>query len=227
MGKQIKRLSFKVSYRNFILQHTCFFILSTGGIGGYWFMIIFPSVYVISKSIPIRPQMIFALVIPLGFIILAGIAGIGMKRYGQEIIRLLSGNFLVKTGRVVEKSRNIYTIGPVLSKKKQTKFEHLSYPKFHIKEKNCEKSFQIGDYVKIVYPCSPRLNVRTTHQLYAIYAFSSDETYSMNTQKGTDKERKKTAFLFLTVVTLLLASLLCILFSLIYILLKSTYHIYP
>lgn len=191
-------------------------------------MVIFPSVYVLSKSISTYgPQMIFAFVIPLVFIIFAGIASIGMKRYGQEIIRLLSGNFLVKTGRIVQKSKNVYTIGPVLSSKKQTKFEHLSYPNFYIKDKNCENSFQIGDYIKIVYPCSPRLNVRTTHQRYAIYAFSSDETYSMNTQRGADKERKKTVFLFLAVVTLLLASLLCILFALIYILLKSTYHIYP
>lgn len=226
MGKQVKRLLFKASYRNFILKHTCFFILNTGGIGGYWFMIIFPSVYVISKSIPVRPQGIFALVIPLGFIIFGGIASIGLKQYGQEIIRLLSGNFLVKTGRVVEKSRNIYTIGPVLSKKKQTKFEHLSYPKFYIKEKNCEKSFQIGDYIKIVYPCSPRLNVRTTHQLYAIYAFSSDETYSMNTQKGTDKERKKTRYLFLTVVIMISVSLQYVIFKSTYMLLKLI-HIYP
>ena len=227
MGKYTKRLSYKASYRNFILQHTCIFILRAGGIGGYWFIVIFPSVYVLSKSISTYgPQMIFAFVIPLGFIIYAGIACIEMKRYGQEIVRLLSGNFLVKAGRIVEKSRNIFTIGPVLSKRKQTKFEHLSYPNFYIKDKNCENSFQIGDYIKIVYPCSPRLNVRTSHQRHAIYAFSSDETYAMSTQKGTDKERKKTVFLFLTVVTLLLASLLCILFALTYTLLKLI-HIYP
>ena len=227
MEKYTKRLSYKASYRNFILRHTCIFILRTGGIGGYWFVVIFPSVYVLSKSISAYgPQMIFAFIIPLGFIIYAGTACIGIKQYGQEIIRLLSGNFFVKTGRIVEKSRNIFTIGPVLSERKQTEFEHLSYPEFYIKDKNCENSFQIGDYIKIVYPCSPRLNVRTPHQRYAIYAFSSDETYSMNTQKSTDKERKKTVFLFLTVVTLLSASLLCILFVLTYTLLKRI-HIYP
>ena len=186
MVKHIKRLSYKASYRNFILRHACIFLLLIGGIGGYCFVVIFPSVYVISKSISVRPQMIFTFVIPLGFIIFAGIACIEVKRYGQEIVRLLSGNFLVKTGRIAQKSKNVYTIGPVLSKRTQTKFEHFSYPDFYIKGKNCENSFQIGDFVKIVYPCSPRLNVRTAHQLYAIYAFSSDETYSMNTQKGTD-----------------------------------------
>ena len=227
MGKNTKRLSYKSSCKNFLLQHICFFILQVVGIGGYWFLVIFPSVYVISKSIPTRPQMIFALIIPLCFIISAIMACVNVGQYGQEIVRLLSGNFLVKTGHVVEKSKNIYTIGPGSSSREKTKFEHLSYPKFYIKDKNCENSFQIGDYIIIIYPCSARLNVRTSHQRYAIYAFSSDETYSMNTQKGTDKERKKTVFLFLTVVTLLSASLLCILFTLIYILLKSTYHIYP
>ena len=125
MGKNIKRLSYKSSYKNFLLQHICFFILRVAGIGEYCFVVIFPSVYVISKSIPARPKMIFALAIPLGFIIFAIIAYVDVGRYGKEIVRLFSGNFLVETGRVAEKSKNIYTVGPVLSSRKKTKFEHL------------------------------------------------------------------------------------------------------
>ena len=85
MGKDTKRLSYKSSYKNFLLQHICFFILRVAGIGEYCFVVIFPSVYVISKSIPARPQMIFALVIPLGFIIFAIIACVDAGRYGEEI----------------------------------------------------------------------------------------------------------------------------------------------
>ena len=128
MGKDTKRLSYKSSYKNFLLQHICFFILRVAGIGEYCFVVIFPSVYVISKSIPARPQMIFALVIPLGFIIFAIIACVDAGRYGEEIVRLFSGNFLVETGCVSEKFKNIYTIGPVLSSRTKTKFEHFFLP---------------------------------------------------------------------------------------------------
>ena len=226
MGKDTKRLSYKSSYKNFLLQHICFFILRVAGIGEYCFVVIFPSVYVISKSIPARPKMIFALAIPLGFIIFAIIAYVDVGRYGKEIVRLFSGNFLVETGRVVEKSKNIYTVGPVLSSRKKTKFEHLSYPNFYIKDKNCERDFHVGDFIKIVYPCSQKLNVRTERQLYAIYAFSSAEAYSINTQKGMDKERKKAALLFLLAITFLSAALLCVLFVLTNALLRRI-HIYP
>lgn len=226
MGKNTKRLSYRSSYKNFLLRHVCFFILRVVGIGGYCFVVIFPSVYVISKSIPARPQMIFALVVPLGFIIFAIIACVDMRRYGKEIVRLFFGNFLVETGRVAEKSKNIYMIGPVLSSRKKTKFEHLSYPNFYIKDKNCERDFHVGDFIKIVYPCSRMLNVRTEHQLYAIYAFSSDEAYLINTKKGMDKEHKKAVLLFLLGVTFLSAALLCVLFVLTNALLRLI-HIYP
>ena len=226
MVKRTKRLSYKDSYRNFIIKHTCMFILRICGIGGYCFVVIFPSVYVLSKSLSNRPQMIFAFVIPLAFTIFAGISCIDVKRYGQEIVRLLLGNFLVKAGCIVEKSRNVYMIEPLSSKKKQTKFEHLSYPNFYIKDKDCEISFQIGDYIKIIYPCSPKLSVRTAHQLYAIYAFSSNETYSTSIPKSTDREVKKTILLFLLVVALLSTFLLFILFLSINVLLKLI-HIYP
>lgn len=43
------------------------------------------------------------------------------------------------------------------------------------------------------HPASRKLNVRTVHQLYAIYAFASDETYLSNTQKGADKGSKRMA----------------------------------
>lgn len=223
--KNIKRLSYKASCRNFILQHTCFFILNVLGIGVYFFIVIFPIIYVIFHSISTRgPQMIFAFVIPLGFIILAIIACINAKQYGQEIVRLLSGNFLVKTGCIVQKTKNVYTIGPVLTKNKKLDFYNLPYPAlFYIKGKNCESTFQIGDSIKIIYPCSPRLSTRTTHQLYAVYAFSSAEAYSMNTQKVTANKRKKTVFIYLSVVTLLSASLLSILFVLVNMLLKQTF----
>ena len=122
MVKRTKRLSYKDSYRNFIIKHTCMFILRICGIGGYCFVVIFPSVYVLSKSLSNRPQMIFAFVIPLAFTIFAGISCIDVKRYGQEIVRLLLWNFLVKAGCIVEKSRNVYMIEPLSSKKKQTKF---------------------------------------------------------------------------------------------------------
>ena len=56
--------------------------------------------------------------------------------------------------------------------------------------------------------------MRTERQLYAIYAFSSAEAYSINTQKGMDKERKKAALLFLLAITFLSATLLCVLFVL-------------
>ena len=226
MGKNTKRLSYKSSYKIFLLQHICFFILHVAGIGEYCFAVIFPSVYIISKSIPTRPQMIFALIIPLGFIIFAIIACVNVWRYGQEIVHLFSGSFLVKTGRVAEKSKNIYTIGPVLSLRKKTKFEPLSYPNFYIRDKNCESDFHVGDFIKIVYPCSRKLSVRTMHQLYAIYAFASDETYSINTQKDMGKEWKKAMLLFLLAVTLSSVSLLCALFALTNVLLKSI-HIYP
>jgi len=85
--------------------------------------------------------MILAFVIPLGFIVFAGISCIDVKRYGQEIVRLLLGNFSVKAGYIVEKSRNVYTIEPFSSKKKQTKFEPLSYSNFYIKDKDCEITF--------------------------------------------------------------------------------------
>ena len=200
MVKRTKRLSYKDSYRNFIIKHTCMFILRICGIGGYCFVVIFPSVYVLSKSLSNRPQMIFAFVIPLAFTIFAGISCIDVKRYGQEIVRLLLGNFLVKAGCIVEKSRNVYMIEPLSSK--------------------------IGDYIKIIYPCSPKLSVRTAHQLYAIYAFSSNETYSTSIPKSTDREVKKTILLFLLVVALLSTFLLFILFVSINVLLKLI-HIYP
>lgn len=95
MGKNTKRLSYKSSYKNFLLQHICFFILCVSEIGEYCFVVIFPSVYVISKSIPAQPQMIFALIIPLVWIIFAIIACIGVGQYGQEIAHLFSGNFSI------------------------------------------------------------------------------------------------------------------------------------
>ena len=101
-----------------------------------------------------------------------------MRTY-KEIVK----NYIL----IYEKSKNIYTIGPVLSSRTKTKFEHFSYPNFYIKDKNCERDFHVGDFIKIVYPCSQKLNVRTERQLYAIYAFSSAEAYSINTQKGMDK----------------------------------------
>ena len=70
MGKNTKRLSHRSSYQNFLLLHICFFILYVAGTGEYCFIVIFPSVYVISKLIPAGPQMMFAFVIPLVFILL-------------------------------------------------------------------------------------------------------------------------------------------------------------
>ncbi len=226
MGKDTKRLSYRCSYQNFLLRHICFFILYVAGIGEYCFIVIFPSVYVILKSLSVQPQMMFAFVIPLIFILFAAIACIDAGRYGREIARLFSGDFLVKTGRVAERSKNIYTIGPVLPSRKQTKFEHVSYPKFYIKDKNCESDFHAGDIIKIVYPSSRRLNVRTVHQLYAIYAFASEEAYLSNTQKGTGKKHKKTALLFLLAVILLSVSLLYALFISTNVLLRLI-HVYP
>ncbi len=184
---------------------------------------IFPSVYVLYKSASFYgPQMLLALVIPLGFTIFASIACIDIKRYGQEIIHLLSGNFLIESGCVVKKAKNIYTIRPIVSKKKQTKFEHFSYPNFYIKDRNCERAFQVGDSIEIIYPCSPKLSTRTTHQLYAIYACSIGEPYLQDTQKAM-ANRRKTVFAYLSVVTLLSVALLCILFVSINALLKQTF----
>jgi len=70
MGKDTKRLSYRCSYQNFLLRHICFFILYVAGIGEYCFIVIFPSVHVILRSLSVRPQMMFAFVIPLVFILL-------------------------------------------------------------------------------------------------------------------------------------------------------------
>lgn len=224
MVQCVKHFSYKTCYRNFILLHTYILILYICGIGAYCFMIILPTIKVLARSVPYYgSQMIFAFVIPLALIIFAVIACIDIKQYSQEIIRLLSGNVLVKVGRIVEKSRNVYTIKPISSKNKEPKFAHFSYPKFFVRNRNCERILTIGDNVKIIYPCSPRLSVRTTQQLYAIYVFSTDEECSLNTQEFPASKRKSTVFIYLTVVTLLSASLLYVLFIFINWLLGQTF----
>lgn len=223
MGKPGKRLSYKESYRNWILQHTCLLILDICGTGGYFFMIVNPTVYLWCKLIARRPQAILGLCIPLAFIIMAVISCMNLKEYGHEIIRLLSGNFLVKSGRVVQKTKNVYTIGPLPSNRKPTKFEHFSYPNFYIKEKNCERTFQVGDNIKVIYPCSTRLRTRKMRELYAIYAFATDEAYSisMDAQNAMRKSQKHIARIYLSVVTLVSVPLLSALFVSIWILLKT------
>lgn len=222
--KRIKRLSYQASYRNFVLRHTCIFILHICGIGSYCFIVIFPTVRVFSKLASYHgQQMVLAFLIPLGFIIFAGIACINAKQYGQEIVRLLFGNFLIKDGRIIEKAQNVYTVGPIISKKNRTKFECISYSKFYIKDKNCENLFLVGDDIRIIYPCSPRLNVRTSHQLYAIYAFSADKEFLLNTQEATTNNQKKGALAYLLGVTLVSAFLLLTISVLIRMLLMQTF----
>lgn len=223
MDKHMKRLSYKVSYRRFIFKHTCFLIANICWTGGYFFLIVNPTVYALCKLTSRRPQAIFLFVIPLIFITFATINCINIKQYAQEIISLLSGNFLVKSGRVVQKTKNVHTIGPIPSNRKPRKFEHISYPNFYIKDKNCERTFQIGDNIKVIYPCSSRLSTRSMLQAYAIYAFATDEAYSisMNAQKAELKSRKKIVWMYLSVVTLLSVPLLSALFVSIWILLKK------
>ena len=56
MGKDTKRLSYRCSYQNFLLRHICFFILYVAGIGEYCFIVIFPSVHVILRSLSVRQK---------------------------------------------------------------------------------------------------------------------------------------------------------------------------
>lgn len=223
-NKRIKRLSYEASYRNFVLLHTCIFILHICGIGAYCFIVIFPTVRVLSKLVSYHgTQMILAFLIPSGFIIFAAIACINAKQYGQEIVRLLFGDFLVKDGRIMEKSQNVYTVGPIISKKKRAKFDCVAYSKFYIKDKNCENLFSIGDDIRIIYPCSPKLSVRTSHQLYAIYAFSADEKFLLNTREISANNRKKGALVYLLGVALVSVFLLLTISVLIRVLLMQTF----
>lgn len=189
--------------RSFILTRTCFFLLQIVGIGVYAFIVICPTVFILVTSVRhYGAQILLLLVIPLLFTVFAAIAGLSAKRYGQAVLAFLTGEKLVKSGRIVQKEKNAYTvIASIPEKVKKAGYPHLARPtEFHLRRKDCEHDFQVGDSIIVIYPSSRELNVYSYRQILAIYAFSDDEANPAdipNLCEGVDRKRTAAGYVLL------------------------------
>lgn len=212
--------------RSFIIKCTCFLLLQIMGIGGYIFIVICPTVFILVTSVKhYGPQILLLLIIPFLFALFAAIAGLSVKRYGQALLAFLTGEKAVKEGRIAQRTKNTYiVITSIPEKMKKASYPHLTRPtEFHIRRKDCERDYQVGDSIMVIYPSSHELNVYSYHQLLAVYAFSADETRLSDLPGPYEgRNRKKITAQFAVLVTLVSILLLSVLGCLVYLLLRQT-----
>ncbi len=195
---------------------THFLILYISGLMLYCLTVIDPAVEaILHGSRTYGDQMLLLLVFPLVFFALWSVAAWWAVQYLRGVLSLLRGNVLVKTGQVTQKRKRIYVVTAVLPKHmKRSSCQHLTRPdRFYIRDRDCERPFQAGDMIRIVYPASRVL--RTGPQgIPAIYAFSGDDAgewrdESMEVLSG--KELRRRLVVFGILVALITAGLFCLL----------------
>lgn len=203
-------------YSRFVRKHTLFLLLDISGLMLYCLAVIDPAVTaILHGSRTYGGQMLLLLVFPLVFFALWAVAAVWALWYLRGILSLLRGSVLVKTGRVTQKRKRTYEVTTVLPKHmKRSSYQHLTRPeRFYIRDRDCERVFQAGDMIRVVYPASRVL--RTGPQgIPAIYAFSGDdagEWRNVSAEALSGKELRKRLAVFGILLTLATAGLFCLL----------------
>ncbi|MCI8539208.1 MAG: hypothetical protein HFF18_11205 [Oscillospiraceae bacterium] len=214
MRTQEKRyVRYQKRCQSFVAGHTCLLILQILGVGLYGFLVIAPSSYIILASTErYGARFLFLLVIPLIFMVFAVITILGIKQYAQAVFAVLMGDKEVKAGYVRQRSNNRYTIEGMLPQTvRPASYPHLTRPtQFHIRRRDCERDFQVGDHIMVVYPRSRALNVYSSRQIRAIYAFSNENPTNIpELLVGGARKRAAVRYVALTaLVSVLLLSVL-------------------
>ena len=175
--------TYRSSYKRFIIKHTIFMILNFFGIEAYCVVVIKPAVQAILYGSGVRgKQILFLLIFPLAWTVLAFLAALSALKYCQAVLSLLKGNVSVKLGCITQKQKKIYDVTRILPEGvKKSSVPHLLLPaRFAIQDCDCERGFQVGDGICVVYPASNMLNLGLPNTIPAIYAFSTDESRRLN-----------------------------------------------
>lgn len=212
-----KRLSYQASCQRFLIKHTLFLLLQILGIGEYIFIVVAPTGYVILATPSLTGiRQILLLIFPLFFLLMAGVASLGVYRYGKGLVSFLKGNVLRQTGYLVQHTKNhcILADNPFSVKHPPA---HLTY--FHLRRQNCANDWQIGDKITVIYPCSHLLRVYSVQQRQAIYAHSAQTPLDTMWLKNSTKA----SVYYLGFVTLIAALLLSVLYFVTRLLLQHTF----
>lgn len=159
--------------RSYLRQKQIILTLQILGNLGYIALCIILPTYIIINSVDRYGQKIlFTLIIPLIWAILALISNIYTVRCCRAVAQLARGETAKKTGYITEIDKNGYKIADILpapGSRKKPQFTKPAY--FHIPAGRRARDFSLGEKITVVYARAREINIYDRLHISAICAY--------------------------------------------------------